>query len=198
MANPAVVQKIPQMKVPQLMQLWRNALKYEAGGPRSRLYADAQHVIRAIRGEWVRRGKMPPNPAEYFRWPGTNAPGGNGRLRGDGWEMEGVLKFMGYSVGQTAGISSTYRRRILTHVFEGPLPPVFEPQYLAEWGEPGTAPRLRKMADALASFTRNAKRKRTARLGPAIRDWERDLEFLYEEFYVSRFHFDWPSTMIEM
>ena len=30
----------------------------------------------------------------------------------------------------------------------------------------------------------------------AIKDWEQDLEFLYMEYYVSRFHFAWPDSKI--
>jgi hypothetical protein len=52
------------------------------------------------------------------------------------------------------------------------------------------------MAETIASFVRNAKRRRDAHMGSAIKDWEADLEFLYFGYYVDRFHFAWPSGSV--
>lgn len=180
----------------ELMKLWRNAIRYEAQGPTSPYYAMANSIIPEIRKEWTRRGKNPPNPDDYFKWPSTEAYDGNGRLSGAGWVEEGVLKYMGYSVGRTSGENREVRQRILSHTFEGPLPPVFPINYSREWGEPGSSGRLRKMAETLAALTRNAKRRRTSKLRDAIRDWESDLEYLYHEYYIDRFHFLWPDPNI--
>jgi hypothetical protein len=101
---------------------------------------------------------------------------------------------MEYRVGSTNGASTRIRRALLAEIFTGHLPPVFPSDYLNEWGQPGTAARLQKMAETIAAFTRNAKRKRTVGMGDAIRDWEDDLRFLYESYYVRHFHFAWPSN----
>jgi hypothetical protein len=59
---------------------------------------------------------------------------------------------------------------------------------------PSTARRLQKLANTLASLARNAKRRRTASLDRAIHEWEQDLGFLYEKYYVGLFGFGWPAT----
>jgi len=55
-----------------------------------------------------------------------------------------------------------------------------------------TGPRLQKMANSIASFIRMAKRRSLASLGPAIRDWTEDLEYLHDNYYVGRYDFVWP------
>jgi hypothetical protein len=86
------------------------------------------------------------------------------------------------------------RRHILEQIFEGALPPVFEPSYLAKWGPPATSLRLQQLAETLAALLRNAKRRRDLRYVAAIRDWERDLRFLYEQYYIGKFAFGWPDS----
>lgn len=182
------------------MRLWNNAARLskdnkttKGGGP-----TDAVIVLAEIEKEWKRRGAKPPRPEEFFEWPKSDAEGGDGRLSGTGWVAEGVLSYMGYRVGNTSGISSDLRRRILELVFEGELPPVFEPSYLREWGKPGSAPRLQKMAETLAALSRNAKRKKSAQMQSAIKSWDQDLLFLYENFYIDRVHFAWPTNRIDL
>jgi len=63
-----------------------------------------------------------------------------------------------------------------------------------EWGEPQTAQRLQKMANTLAALTRNAKRHDLRSYATAIDDWEGDLAFLHERYYVHLFQFGWPAT----
>ena len=72
------------------------------------------------------------------------------------------------------------------------LPPIESPEYMASWGKPATSPRLKKMADSLASFTRSAKRRTSADMSTAIAERESDLRMLYDELYVRKFGFGWP------
>jgi hypothetical protein len=67
---------------------------------------------------------------------------------------------------------------------------------MGSWALPASAHRLKKLADALASFTRNAKRRNNPALDSAIADWEHDLEYLYYRYYVGKFGFAWPSLDI--
>ena len=87
------------------------------------------------------------------------------------------------------------RRQILDACLSGELPPLNGLQYLRDWGGPGSSGRLKKLAHELASFARNAKRKRSANLSAAIDDWEADLSYLYMTYYVRRFRFAWPRTV---
>lgn len=198
--RPAIIDKISSMKMSQLMRLWNNAarLSKDKTKKNEKSYRDALLVLEAIEKEWAQRGARPPSPEDFFEWPNSAADGGDGRLTGDGWIKEGVLSYMGYHVGRTNGLSSDMRQRILELVFEGVLPPVFEPDYLRQWGEPGSASRLKKMAETIAALSRNAKRKKASKMGSAIKSWDQDLVFLYENFYIDKFHFDWPTSRIDL
>jgi hypothetical protein len=129
----------------------------------------------------------------WFAWPSTSAPAGRHRLKTINSPEQGMLSYLGYHVGENKPIETGIRWQILAYIFECHLPPLNGPAYYSQWGSPLTASRLNKMADTLASFTRNAKR-RDASFEKAIEDWECDLNFLYEKYYVGTFHFAWPTV----
>ena len=133
---------------------------------------------------------------ERFEWPTTDAPAATHGFSGDFFFYEkGLLKFVGYGVGVSGDIQSV-RRRVLDCVFHKKLPRVESPEYMSEWGEPETSPRLQKMAESLAAFTRNAKRQTRRDYSLAISEWEADLKYLYDTYYVGHFDFAWPITDI--
>nr|ADI21942.1 hypothetical protein [uncultured nuHF2 cluster bacterium HF0130_29D04] len=67
-------------------------------------------------------------------------------------------------------------------------------EYVAEWGDPGSALRLRKMAYSLSSFARQQKRKQNASQ-QAIVKWETDLKYLRVNYYQSfAKDFNWPTV----
>ena len=189
-----VIENLPKMKIRDMMQLWKNGVEILANEKRKKMHSDARAVLDAISDEWIRRGKEPFDHDEFFDWPNTDAPGGSGSINARGWIEEGVLRYMGYRVGTTDGLSRSVRECILIEVFCGAVPPVFPHNYLYEWGDPRTSQRLKKLAETIASLTRNAKRRRDSKMSAAIQHWEQDLEFLYYELYVEKFHFGWPST----
>jgi hypothetical protein len=182
------------MSAMETVTLWRNALRALSDPTRGLWHAGAKLVLRAVQDEWERRETQLGPGDDGFPWPSTRADGGSGNLVADKWLSEGLLKFMGYVVGGTSGKDEDERQHILSVIFDGPIPPVFPRVYLAEWSRPGTSFRLRKLAETLAAFTRNAKRRREANLDSAIADWEEDLEFLFHKFYRGRFGFGWPGT----
>ena len=105
---------------------------------------------------------------------------------------ESPLKVLGYQVGIT-GRPEHVRRSILETAFVRHLPFVGDEQYMAQWGEPSTPARLRKIAESIASHARNNKRKSNPAF-EAIEDWEQDLEWLKRSFYKGHMRFPWPST----
>ena len=130
-----------------------------------------------------------------FKWPTTDAPAGINGFTGDQyWYQEGLLSYVGYRVGITHGIPSKKRIIILDCVLFNQLPKVNSQSYMREWGCPKTAVRLKKMAESLASFVRNAKRKNSKSMRHAISDWESDLTYLFETYYHDRLGFYWPDT----
>ena len=192
--HPRIIEKLPKMKIKDTMQLWNNCIENIADKKRRKMHSDARAILDAISVEWIRRGKTPPDPAEFFNWPSTEASAGRGGINTHEWLEEGLLKYMGYRVGGTEGLSKAVRERILVEIFQGGIPPVFPHEYLNEWSDSGTPQRLKKLAETIAALTRNAKRRRDSRMATAVMHWEQDLEFLYYEYYVEKFHFGWPST----
>jgi hypothetical protein len=190
-----IIAKIPTMKIRETVNLWRNALRILSDPAKAKRHLEAQQAIDAIYKEWIRRRREPIDPTEMFDWPTTDAEAGTGGIESEDWQEIGVLKFMGYTVG-SEGEPPRVRERILTEIFAGPIPPVFPNEYLDEWGEPSTAPRLKKMAETIAALTRNARRRRDLKMKAAVRDWEKDLDFIYWEYYVEKFKFDWPTNKI--
>lgn len=131
-----------------------------------------------------------------FDWPSTYVGPSNLQLSETGWAKEGLLKHMGYRVGRAAP-SESQRRAILLQLYQQKqLPSVGSRAYIESWGEPNSATRLKKIADSLAAFARNAKRREQEQLELSISQWEADLEWLRDSLYSGRHMFIWPSTFV--
>jgi hypothetical protein len=171
-----IVSAIPYMSALDTVGLWRNALRTLEDATKAVRHAGARVVLCAVQDEWERREARLGLNEDGFPWPSTRADGGSGNLVAENWMREGLLKFMGYSVGETNGREDSVRERMLTAIFDGPIPPAFPRDYMEKWSRPGTPARLRQLAETLAAFARNAKRRREANMDSAISDWEADLE----------------------
>jgi hypothetical protein len=127
-----------------------------------------------------------------FQWPTTEVElAGAGAIDADLLRL-GFLKYKGYTVGK-AGLSAAVRQRVLAEVYDEDLPEGFPPYYVNQWGPPQSARRLKKMADSIAAFCRNNKKKDNAP-EHAIADWEADLRWLKSQFYDGQYRFKWPSA----
>lgn len=191
-AVPAIISKLPSMEMDRIAAVWKNATKMVA---KHQGHPAANAVLKAISEEWQRRAILPIE--QWFQWPGTDARAGDGDLKLAGLVSEGMLSYLDYHVGRTLGEPSHIRRAVLDRVFDSALPPVFPKPYMDSWGEKKSANRLRKMAETIAAFARNARRKVDDRLDEAIRQWEDDLEYLHDRYYVGRFGFGWPTTKVD-
>lgn len=186
--------RIPDLEEHKLLQMWKNACAMENDETKPLDFRKAANkLLIAIGNEWFRRGSMK-NPEEYFCWPSTEAIKGNGKLSQFTNLDEGMLSYLGYHVGVTRGVHTSERRNILDRAFAGHLPPVFSPIHMREWSEPSSAARLKKLAECIASFARNTKRRENDTLEQAIKEWEQDLNYLFEKYYMGKFRFAWPST----
>ena len=131
-----------------------------------------------------------------FPWPSTDAFPGLGNLSETDWPQEGLLSYMGYRVGRN-GAPISRRREILATIFEqDALPRVNSAEYMREWGPAKSTARLKKMAESIASFARNEKRRNSSSYAEAIKDHEEDLEWLKQRFYTGAHRFQWPSTIV--
>lgn len=131
-----------------------------------------------------------------FPYVDTDAEPGEGGLLAD-WPQVGLLAHVGYRVGR-AGISEQERRRLLDFVYSAEeLPRVNGGRYMEEWGAARTNARLKKLAESLAAFCRNQRRRdlRSGRESLAAMHWEADLEYLKQTYF--REHFEWPRTDLQ-
>jgi len=148
----------------------------------------ARDLREIIEARLSRMGK------QYFPWPSTEAPPGNGSSADVFFQYkQGMLGFMGYCVGKV-GAPTRERRELLRVIYGETLPRLNSAEYMTEWGRPKSAPRLKKIAESIASFARHAKRNRLGVFREAIADWEADLVFLKKYFYERRYNFKWPDT----
>lgn len=184
------------MSFEQLRRLWIAAIKYlEKFGSDSSAddIRKRKLLIDEIEAEWTSRLELLRDGTDKFEWPSTDAPKGQGILSPQGWHDTGMLGYLEYSVAKSEDTTAAQRQALLTRIFIGQLPPLNSHHYMQQWFRPNSAARLQKMAESLAAFARNAKRKKNAPVA-AIAKWESDLSFLHDEFYKGRFDFGWPST----
>ena len=130
---------------------------------------------------------------EGWTWPTTTAASGDGFMDADEWPRAGMLSFLGYHVGVN-GLRADDRRKILDSAYAGRLPNVNDAQYMQGWGAPASSARLRKIAESIAAFCRNHRRKDPSAL--SVTEWESDLDYLHARHYVGRYDFVWPDTTL--
>ena len=133
---------------------------------------------------------------DCFEWPSTVAEPGNGSFDQEDWPKVGMLKILGYSVGENGEMKST-RQKILSEVFEMVnLPHVKDQNHVDSWGGAKTGARLKKMAQSIAAFCRSARRRDEYGMSLAIEEWEEDLAWLKTTYYEGKFdrQFQWPET----
>lgn len=64
-------------------------------------------------------------------------------------------------------------------------------------GGGGGRVRLQKMANCIATFARNAKRRRYASMELAIAEWEEDLAYLKDKCYRPAAGYVLPDTLLD-
>jgi len=189
---PIAVPPLLDMSLPRTIDVWFEALQLLENPRQQHMHRYAKMAVAEIRQEWLRRLYTTYSPEEIMYRRQPRAPAGEGPLRTVDWQKRGVLGSLRYKVGRE-GAPERVRHRILTEVFSGPRPPLFPRPYLDQWGDPGSLARLQKIADAIASFARNAKRRGAPGSKTSIQHWESDLR-LHGKHYSDHFFFPWPST----
>jgi hypothetical protein len=191
------ISNIENASFAELLSNWRKYVELvafiRATGNKADRLSLYERLVRTVEGEWNRRSKLSHSTDEYFDWPTTDAKRGDGQFGGVFWVTEGVLGYLGYAVGERSTLTQSQRQAILMRVFQMHLPPIESPWYMKEWASPQSAARLKKMANSIASFARQAKRRQNADMREAVASWETDLRMLHDEYYVGKFGFGWPS-----
>jgi hypothetical protein len=192
---PGVIEALPRRSLTEIQAIWGKLVPHLTGKNDHETSPLASELRDAIIEEWTSRAHASLLDPEHFPWPTTDAPVGTGSVEAKAWRREGMLAFLGYHVGITNGLEELSRRAILDTAFLAALPPLNGLSYMQEWGEPNSARRLRKLAESLAAFTRNAARRREGSFSVAIAEWEADLKYLYVQYYRNRFEFPWPAML---
>ena len=152
---PKIIEKIAQMDDNALARLLGNAQTILEKNSENK---DAVNVIKAIQDEWARR-------LHLFC---------SGNYKASSPE-HGVLSVVGYKVGNE-GAPEQQRRLKLDYIMSGILPPVASPAYMAEWGEPKTHQRYRKLHRVIRVLASSG--KKFSNMERAVLHWEDDLVYL--------------------
>lgn len=137
-----------------------------------------------------------PQTPRTWKWPTTEAfPAENQKSWDGDFKPVSALGLFGYTVGKTNGWREDLRQEFLMDFIELELPQIVEENDGDKYGDPLTSKRLEAVANLLASHIRNAKRRDSHSMRFAISDWEDDLAFLKEQYYVrAGLRFSWPNT----
>jgi hypothetical protein len=160
--------------------------------PLSEILAYLKNITPSPRPNQLSYNVIYQSPSHPFEWPSTEISESANSIDETNWRELGLLKGMGYRVGMN-GLPEFSRRTILDKVYNQRLPDSFDKEYLRDWGTSRSSKRLKKMASSIASFIRNAKRRQND-MSQAISDWESDLEYLYDTYYIGQHDFKWPET----
>jgi hypothetical protein len=191
----SIIAKLSGMEIGQLIGIWNSAVKRLATDKHPEWRRAARQILPHVEAEWTKR-KNDFSREDFFTWPTTEAIGGDSSLSLIGTPNIGMLGYLGYHVGRLNGLPDHVRQELLIKIFAMNLPPVISPSYVGEWGAPGSAARLKKMAESIAAFTRNLKRRDGVEFEQAIAEWESDLNFLHVRLYRGKFGFGWPFSSI--
>jgi hypothetical protein len=123
--------------------------------------------------------------------PGSSSSMGHRRF--DERDPEGPLGLLEYSVAQETNLTLRQRREALMRTFlaDGQKPPF--PGKYHYWGPAASEQRLLHIAASIAGKCENAARQ-TRDFSPAIRSWDKDLEYLRAECHAGWFAFEWPTV----
>ncbi|GAB0151613.1 hypothetical protein [Marinobacterium sp. BA1] len=119
-----------------------------------------------------------------LKWPNTDIAISIQSIFKTGWISTGLLSSEGYHVGNI-GLDSESRKLVLKDIIFKEFSEennFMDEGYINAWSNPGTLPRLLKLARTIAALCRNAKRS-SHDYTNAINDWESDLAYLKTEFY---------------
>jgi hypothetical protein len=147
---------VPSLDFGKLITMWHNSLSYR--DPR-----EGGLVRDIVEHEWINR------EVNLLEFSNEIVP-----------EI-GLLATLGYRVGSTRGLNSNLRQAILERVCSAELPLVFSHSYMAQWGEPDSWKRKRKLQNTLIAFIESKNGQPC--FGKAVRDWSEDLVYLQEHIF---------------
>lgn len=126
-------------------------------------------------------------------WPSTEAAPGSQPFPEDVFGRDdSPLSRIGYRVGKTKGLPESERRRLLRELLLKESGARELAGFEDEFGRPKSHRRLYAIAERLAAFARNARRRSDRNYEVAIAEWESDLAYLKK--YRKPNGLPWPSS----
>lgn len=194
--EPETPKPISEMTFDELKSKWQSGVGYLGKFSRNGLAEEdilrVRARVEAIEQEWLHRVKLLEADPDCFEWPSTQLNLDRGSLGYGGTHEDGYLGYIGYHVGKTSELLAHERSHLLSKIFMASLPPLNDLNYFKSWAIPGSAARLRKMAELIANLAKSRKGRTVGDWSVAIAHWELDLQYLHDEHYVGKFDFFWP------
>jgi hypothetical protein len=179
-----------------LKSKWLSGVSYLGKFSREGLEGEDIHRVRArveeIEQEWLYRIEQAELDPDCFEWPSTELSLVASNFGYVGRHDGGYLGYLGYHVGKSSELDANERHYLLSKIFTVRLPPLNDVGYFRSWAIPGSAARLRKMAESIAKLAKSRKGRTDGDWSVAIAHWELDLQYLHDEHYVGKFNFFWP------
>ena len=133
-------------------------------------------------------------------WPSVTSEESEEIMEVDGGEFgvtESPLHLMGYKVGESSGLTTLERRRILSKCFKATdldFSDDSDDAYKRKWGRGDGPQRLYRMAAHIKSLA-DGRVGKDPRKPQARRHWVSDLKWLKDKYYEStKNRFSWPGT----
>lgn len=155
-----ILDNIPKYNDEQLLNLFNNAMTMLEKGQQ---IENANMVLEALKDEWRIRAERSSEGMVNLGPP-----------------KQGLLKKIGYKVGNE-GASEKKRRDLIDFIIcADPLPFVWSPAYMAEWGEPMSKKRYNKLTTVIRSLA--VKNQNVQNIDKAIIEWQTDLDYIDENW----------------
>jgi|GEM_PF-6875923 len=101
-------------------------------------------------------------------------------LRSFDWQEFSPLKYYGYTVGKSKGLSFDQRQFVMIITFYADLPSIFPEAYRQRWGNAGTFKRYKQIVDHINMLFE--KNDGISRMKYAVADWRQDYEWFLSQY----------------
>lgn len=194
--EPENPKSVCEMTFEELKTKWLSGVSYLAKFSRGGLEGDdivrVSIRVQEIEEEWLCRLRRAEADPDCFEWPSAQLNSAGSSSGYGSQHDDGYLGYLGYHVGKSTELMAVERHYLLSKIFMAGLPPLNDIRYFKSWAIPGSAARLRKMAESIASLAKSRKGRSAGDWSVAIAHWEQDLKYLHDEHYVGKFDFLWP------
>ncbi len=173
-----------------LIPLWQRMIKKEMVAEDASTRVMAREALAIIEGAWATETAALFNATKDWKVQEYKQFHGFDNI--EAWKIEGPLKVIGYSVSDVDNLPRELRQALLHRLFDGPIPPIFEAGYLADWGRPRSPMRLERISNALCTFgLLRARLLPNGKVASSYSKWKTDYDYLETLYKRYKFTFGW-------